>query len=173
VSQSRQTAALVHQVHILVNASWGIHVAKGKVQQNKVLAFDPGNSAGVEIPRVARAWLRSAIKVLKGVFGNHDGLAEAVMPFVDVVLELLQGSVIPVDAGVVPLTFGAIFLEILHPSIPIGVGACSGTAELVSVVTEGLEVLPPKPGGVRGAQIRLELFLRFIETKEEWRIGFL
>jgi len=150
-----------------VDVAHVIHETEGHVGFDVGGLFHPGSSLGVETPDLIVAGLSTAIEILASKLGNPHRLLEGVVPELDVGLEFLEGSVIPVDGNNVKVALSITGLQhVLNPSQTVrGRGGCRAD-EGVALVPQGLNVSLPQVSTMFGAHVRLALLVRFVHAHD-------
>jgi len=121
----------------------------------------------VEGDNLIRAGLSTTVEVLKSILGDINGQAKGSVPKVDVILEFLQGGVIPVNSSPDELAILAAVLEVLDPLQAVRVRAGGRGNELVAKSLLGLQVLVVKIARVLRSHVSLTRLVRFVDEKNE------
>jgi len=139
-----------HELVVVVDVDHVVHRAEVSVFLDPGSGFHPGNGLLKEVPNLSGRALVSAVEVLASVFGDPNVGVEGVVPVGDVVNELLNPDIVPVDGEEVDGAALASVDEVVHPVLSGGSRGSSGSAETVTLSLEGLHATLPEVGGRAG-----------------------
>jgi len=133
--------------HYLVEGVDTLHVVHGPERE---VCSHPGGSVHIpsdslmEVPCGILRALGTTVEVLAGIFRDPDGLAEAVMEFIDVLNKRLRVHIIPVNRYTIKsAASSASTQKLLDPCIARGSRGGSGRDKIITLILQRLDILLP------------------------------